>query len=107
MFYWRIYRGKHIYFLSVIFLHTVEDSLSKIPTIGCNPIDGCTSNYWMQKHPIAGCINLYKCIADIGSHWEVAPNIMPVVQAINKYFNATSNSDIIFPKNINCIHKSV
>ena len=46
----------------------------------------------MQKHPIVGCSNLYKTIADRRSHWEVAPYAQPAVQAINKYFKETSYS---------------
>ena len=50
-------------------------SLRLNPTTGFNPIVGFTSNYWMQKHPIVGCNNLYKTIAHRRSHWEVAPYV--------------------------------
>ena len=73
-------------------------SLRLNPTTGFNPIVGFTSNYWMQKHPLVGCSNLCKVIADSRSHWEVAPYVQPAVQAINKYFNQISNIYIIFPK---------
>ena len=88
-------------------LMSKQHSRSQIPTMGCNPIIGCTSNYWMQKHPIVGCSNLCKAIADSRSHWEVAPYAQPAVQAINKYFNQTSNFYKNFPKITNCIHKSL
>ena len=84
----------------------VHISLRLNPTTGFNPIVGFTSNYWMQKHPLVGCSNLCKAIADSRSHWEVAPYAQPAVQAINKYFNQTSNFYIIFPKITNWIHKS-
>ena len=70
-------------------------SLSKISNIGCNHILGCTTNYWMQKHPMVGRSNLYKAIANSRNHWKVVSHSKPVVQAINKYFNQTSNSYII------------
>ena len=59
-------------------------SLRLNPTTGFNPIDGFTSNYWMQKHPLVGCSNICKAIADSRSHWEVAPYAQPIVQTTNK-----------------------
>ena len=59
-------------------------SLRLNPTTGFNPIVGCTSNYWMQKHPLVGCSNLCKAKADSRSHWEVAPYAQPILQTTNK-----------------------
>ena len=50
---WQYFRTSHRYI-----------SLRLNPTTRFNPIVGFTSNYWMQKHPLVGCSNLCKAIAD-------------------------------------------
>ena len=68
-----------IYRLYFINNEYVKFSQSHDPIVGCNPTIGCTSNSWMQKHPLVGCSYIPMPTVAIRVHLKVAPYCESIV----------------------------